>query len=257
MKDWIKKLIVGSILETPLRYLLAAVKGRGSRMGFVYDLQTVQVLKKVLAKNDTCIDVGCHRGEILKHMIKCAPLGKHFAFEPIPSFFEQLKIDFGRMENVHVYNCALGDDKGEVEFHHVTTNPAYSGLKQRRLDREGEVVEKIRVKLERLDDVLPSDALPKLIKIDVEGAELSVIEGGVNTIVRAKPYIIFECGKGATDVYGHTPAHIFDVIANRCGLEVSTMKRWLDGKPSFTREAFVLQFEQTINFYFLAYPAQR
>lgn len=53
-------------------------------LGMLYDQQTVEVMRLVLENNSNCVDVGCHKGEILDEVIKLAPEGLHFAFEPLP-----------------------------------------------------------------------------------------------------------------------------------------------------------------------------
>ncbi len=50
---------------------------------------------------------------------------------------------------------------------------------------------------ERLDDVLPADYVPALIKIDVEGAETAVFRGAIETLRRHKPIIVFDTVSGA------------------------------------------------------------
>lgn len=57
----------------------------------IYDRQTRQVIAKVCRHDSNCIDVGCHKGEVMDIIFRCAPDGKHFGFEPIPSMYESLK----------------------------------------------------------------------------------------------------------------------------------------------------------------------
>ena len=45
-----------------------------------YDRLTKEIIKKFIQKSHVCIDVGCHKGEILSQIIKFAPNGKHYAF---------------------------------------------------------------------------------------------------------------------------------------------------------------------------------
>lgn len=92
-----------------------------------------------------------------------------------------------------------------------------------------------------------------MIKIDVEGAELHVLEGAIETIKRTKPIIIFEHGLRASDYYGANPEKIYKLISN-CGMHISTMKNWLSNKNRFTLEEFKNQYYNRINYYFIAYP---
>jgi len=49
-----------------------------------YDKETRGIMKGLLRADSNCIDIGCHKGEILREMLKYAPNGQHFAFEPLP-----------------------------------------------------------------------------------------------------------------------------------------------------------------------------
>jgi hypothetical protein len=51
---------------------------------------------------------------------------------------------------------------------------------------------RIQVDVARLDDVLDESSRPRLIKVDVEGAELAVLRGAAETIGRARPLVVFE-----------------------------------------------------------------
>jgi len=93
-----------------------------------YDRLTLQILKRVIKKDSNCIDIGAHKGEILSQIIRLAPEGIHFAFEPIPELFENLKINFPQ---VTLYPYALCNSKGESFFQWVKNAPAYSGLRKR------------------------------------------------------------------------------------------------------------------------------
>lgn len=55
-----------------------------------YDRLTKEVIARSLKNNSNAIDAGCHKGEILDLILKHAPNGKHFAFEPIPDFLMPL-----------------------------------------------------------------------------------------------------------------------------------------------------------------------
>ena len=100
-------------------------------------------------------------------------------------------------------------------FKFVESNPGYSGLKERKYDRPNEIVKDIVVKTDLLDEIIPSGEKIDFIKIDVEGAELQVLKGGMELIRRNKPVIIFEHGLGAADCYNTKPVDIFINPANR------------------------------------------
>jgi len=218
-----------------------------------YDAQTIKVINKVCSSTSNCIDIGAHKGEVLDKILAAAPKGQHFAFEPIPDLFQQMELRYKDMKNVHLSNLALSNKKGEASFNYVVTNPSYSGLIKRKYDHKDEKDELITVQTDLLDNVLSSDYKIDLMKIDVEGGELLVMEGARRTISQHKPVIIFEHGLGASDFYGATPEEVFDLL-NECGLKVSLMKSWLAGKPAFSMQEFTATYHSNKDYYFIAYP---
>ncbi|MCW3073239.1 MAG: methyltransferase FkbM family [Flaviaesturariibacter sp.] len=218
-----------------------------------YDAQTVAIIKKVCKKDSNCIDVGTHSGEILDHFLKAAPAGIHFGFEPIPLFYKTLERKYASRPNVKLYECALSDSAGTAEFNYVSTNPAYSGLKKRTYDRKGELDEKIVVRTALLDEVvLPLDMPIHLIKIDVEGGELAVLQGARKLVEKYKPVIIFEAGIGGSDLYGTTPESLYTYFAS-FNYRISLMADYLKHLPALSAEGFKTQFINRLNYYFVAH----
>lgn len=217
-----------------------------------YDRLTKLVLKKSLSNNSNCIDVGAHKGEILEVMLKFAPQGRHFAFEPIPSFYNDLVKTFGRKSTILPF--ALSDSKGESTFQFVKNKPAYSGIKRRRYDFAEPDIEEIKVGLERLDDVIPAEVKFDLIKIDVEGAKLYVLKGSVETIFRSKPLVLFEFGQGGADYYDYTPEEMFDFLNDELKLKISLLDAWLKKQLPLSRNQFIEVYHKSTDYYFLAHP---
>ena len=71
-----------------------------------YDAQTKRIMNIVVERHSTFVDVGCHKGEVLSKALKIANVGKHFAFEPIPSEFSKVnsKMIFSRVK-LTTYLC--------------------------------------------------------------------------------------------------------------------------------------------------------
>lgn len=216
-----------------------------------YDRQTELIISKVCEKNSCCIDVGCHKGEVLDIMLQYAPNGTHFGFEPIPEMYKALCEKYG--ENCQFFDVALSDEPGETTFNHVISNPAYSGIQKRKYDRPEEQDTTITVRKDTLDNLIPTDKNINLIKIDVEGGELGVLKGAKDLIARCRPVIVFEHGLGAADVYGTKPEQIFDLLSGEYGMKVSLMKSWLTKKPTLDKAELVRQFNTGENHYFIAY----
>ena len=184
-------------------------------------------------------------------MLLACPDGHHIAVEPLPHLARDLRERFPTCEVHEVALDATGGD--EVSFHHVVTNPGYSGLRRRRYDRPHEDVELITVRTATLDSLVPRGVLVSLIKIDVEGGELGVLLGAAGTLERCRPMIVFEHGLGASDFYGTRPEDIHDLLSGH-GMAVSLLQRHVAGEAPLSRQEFVRQFETCENYYFIAGP---
>ena len=69
-----------------------------------YDRLTKSIMKREIKVDSNCIDVGCHKGEILENILKYSPKGTHFGFEPIPMLFKQLKKKYN---SIHLINTFI------------------------------------------------------------------------------------------------------------------------------------------------------
>ena len=84
---------------------------------------------------------------------------------------------------------------------------------------EPDLVE-LTTRLEVLDDALDPDFAPRLIKIDVEGAEEGVLRGAMRTLTRHKPTVLFEHGLGSANAYGTEPGVVYGLLVDDAGLRV-------------------------------------
>lgn len=237
-----------SMLKALFRYLPFDVS-----INQAYDRQSWQVIKKVCDQNACCVDVGCHKGEIMDWFIQRSPKGKHWGFEPIPDMYDKLVLKYQNNRNITIYPYALSETNGTTTFNLVVTNPAYSGMVKRNYDHANEKDQTIEVEMRTLDELLAAVNKIDLIKIDVEGAELQVLKGAAKTLARTKPTVIFEHGLGASDCYGTQPADVFQFF-QELNYSLNTMENWLKNLPPLSKEAFEQQFYQKLNFYFIALP---
>ena len=214
-----------------------------------YDRLTKVIMKEYLKPDSNCIDVGCHKGEILEMMLKFAPKGRHYAFEPIPYLYNDLVQKFKDVATIYPY--ALSDEKGSTTFNLVKNAPAYSGLKQRHYDIENPDIEVINVEKETLDDLL-GDSRIDFIKIDVEGGEFGVLKGAKALLRKNLPTILFECGKGASDYYGTQPADIYNYLTQEIGLRLFTLNAFIKGGNALTQLEFVQCFDTVKEYYYVA-----
>lgn len=217
-----------------------------------YDRLTKQIMKRTIQEDSNCLDIGCHKGEILEIILKLAPKGKHIAFEPIPEFYAQLQQRFGSRATIYPY--ALADSSGTSTFHFVKNAPAYSGLEKREYKVNEPEIEEIQVELRPLDELITAETRVDFVKIDVEGGEFNVLKGAKKLLSTQRPLVIFECGMGASDYYGTEPCALFDFITGEIGLKISLLKSYLNKQDSLDRSSFIDHFKQNREYYFVAHP---
>jgi FkbM family methyltransferase len=128
---------------------------------------------------DLVFDIGANVGAY------CVPIGRRFpqarvvSFEPIPlnAALIEVSILANRISNVEVVRACVTDAPGSVEFS-VSEDSAYSSMiATQRKAEAGRLV----CRAVSLDDYVHERALPApdVVKIDVEGAELKVLQGAV------------------------------------------------------------------------------
>jgi FkbM family methyltransferase len=210
-----------------------------------------QVLKIVLDKEESSfVDVGCHKGGVLKIALRIAPKGEHFAFEAIPHYYEKLKPEF--QNYVNLYNLAITNYEGESEFNFVESNPKLSGFKKRDYPKTEKVIP-INVPTNSLDNLLKDAVSIDLIRIDVEGAEWDVLDGAKRTIFKHKPHILFEHIQGAADHYQNGPDKMWELLVGQLGMKINTLTGFLKKQKAFTKAHFKLLFNTGQETYFITY----
>ncbi len=217
----------------------------------VYDRLTKEIIKATCVQDSICIDIGANEGKILDWITKTAPHAMHYAFEPIPCLYENLKIQFAR--HAMIFPLALSDQKSISSFNLVITNHALSGLKKRPYPSFNQE-ENINVTTDLLDNIIKEDDKIHLIKIDVEGGEFNVLKGASKTIHNSNPIILFECGAIGGELYGFTASDVFKLFNEIYEYRIYTLKGWLHTKKEITYTEFEKFFETGKEYFFLAAP---
>ena len=143
------------------------------------------LVKKLLRRDMTVVDVGAHHGLYTLLASKCVGWhGRVVAIEPSPRECVRLEkhLRLNRSSNVELIPCAAGEDLGEAELYVVERfNDVCNSL---RPPDTPEPVKTRRVQVRRLDDILSELDISKVdfIKLDAEGAELSVLYGAMKLL---------------------------------------------------------------------------
>jgi len=209
--------------------LLAAVDA-GARQAEQEAIGMRAVLASTLRVDATYIDVGTNRGQVLREAVRVAPQGRHIAFEPIPALAAEVASAF---PGVDCRQLALGASAGSAEFCHFTRMDGWSGLRRSpEVSDERGRPEYISVTVSTLEVELAA-VTPSVIKIDVEGAELEVLEGARAVLRDARPVVIFEHVGEAAALYGAAPEGMWDLLSE-LGYRIFSVT----GEGPFTRSEF-------------------
>jgi FkbM family methyltransferase len=221
---------LGAVSRRTGRPELLAAMYAGARQELYEQVAIKAILSSTLRSDATYVDVGSNRGQVLADALRVAPQGRHIAFEPIPGLAEALRREFPAVE---VRAMALGSRQGRAQFCHFTSLDGWSGLRRspQVSDEQGRP-EYITVDVSTLDAEV-AGLSPQVVKIDVEGAELEVIEGGRAMLSATKPIVIFEHVATAASLYGTSSEDVWDLLT-----ELSYEIFDVTGNGPFTRGRF-------------------
>src|SRR5712664_677777 len=83
-----KKLLTGTPLEPVVKRALFALTGNKNHL---YDSLTVEIMHRAMRRDSNALDIGAFEGGMLRHILRAAPWGQHWAFEPLPDRYERLR----------------------------------------------------------------------------------------------------------------------------------------------------------------------
>lgn len=193
----------------------------------------------------TVIDVGGNVGQTALAMAKkVGDSGKVISFEPYPATVKRFKknLELNQdIKNIRLENYALGDFDGSISlFQDCVTNSG--GNRVLYSDTENHVgVE--RVPATTLDSYLAKEKSitgVDLIKIDVEGFEMSVLRGAEQTLLKYKPKLVVEVDDKNLTKQGATTDDLVTFLRrlDYSLIDLSTMKEFSSGGASIHTDIF-------------------
>jgi FkbM family methyltransferase len=202
----------------------------GARRAEQDELAIAAILAAGLRGGSTYVDVGSNRGQVLRDAVRIAPGARHVAFEPIPALAAEIARE---LPGVDCRELALGASPGHARFCHFTRLDGWSGLRRNpQISDERGAPEYIDVTVSTLDEQF-SELPAAVVKIDVEGAELQVLEGGRGVLGRSRPLVIFEHVADTAKIYGASSTELWDLL-DGLGYVIFAVT----GEGPFTRAAF-------------------
>jgi len=219
-KKTMKHLLAYLLRKTGLcRYIILDYKGINIRFhpahlpeyiwiyGQSFNEEDVLLLEKLLPFGGTMIDIGANIGTLSLHGAKCVgPGGRVISFEPHPLIFQYLEenVQENGFKNITCYNYAVGSDTGYLNFSNINADD------QNKISKDGE----IQVPVVRLDDELRDIDQINLLKIDVEGYELAVLQGAEKTLARIDTLVI-EVSDSHFEDFGYSTEDVINFLIER------------------------------------------
>lgn len=143
-----------------------------------------------LRQDSVALDIGANIGAtsiILGHYLN---QGVVYAVEPGKTIHSLLKgnIERNKLDNIFTLNCAVSKKSGQLSF---VENSAFGHIN---LGNSSEDLSTNVVAAYSMDDLVSNLKIERLdlVKIDVEGFERQVLDGGIETLRRFNPLIYLE-----------------------------------------------------------------
>jgi len=166
-----------------------------------------QLIKDYLKEGDWVIDVGANIGTLT--LASCSIVGdrgKVLSIEPHPRTFKFLEqnIHINGFTNAKAVNIAVGGQPGEVLLTDLRSDD------QNRIISTGGIPTRIQT----LDNLVPSGVKIDFLKVDTEGFELFVFQGGKYTLERCQ-CIYFESFEEHFVKYGYTTRDLLEYLKGK------------------------------------------
>jgi FkbM family methyltransferase len=148
---------------------------------------------------NTVLDVGANVGEFAKLAREVFPGAAIYSFEPLPDCFAELRSALPGDTNFFPLETGVGSREQTLDFYRSFHSPSSSFLKMEEFHKEafpestnGQAAEPLQISVKTLDSLLSDKELRPniLVKIDVQGFEMEVIEGAKGTLDAAKVAIL-------------------------------------------------------------------
>lgn len=161
-----------------------------------YEPDVAPLYFRLASKARVTLDIGAHVGFYSLLAAHANPVGRIYAFEPLPQVFERLhrNIVINDLMNVNCIKVAIGTNDGMAElFYEPEGIPSDSSLSSD-ISRFHQKLQRLVVPVRSIDSFVFENNLRNVdvVKIDTETTELQVLLGMVKTVQASRPIIFCE-----------------------------------------------------------------
>jgi FkbM family methyltransferase len=181
-----------------LRFEITLPQDKGFWTG-TFEAEFAEAVARAVNRGDICYDIGGHRG-YMTGVMALAGAKRVIIFEPLPANVAALE-QLARLNpglEFKIEAAAVGRSDGVARFK-VMSDESMGKLAESTFQIDAASTRELMVPLRRLDTLLAEGKFPApdLIKIDVEGAELEVLEGAAETLKKHHPRLFVEAHTAA------------------------------------------------------------
>jgi len=178
-----------------------------------YEKELGDLLKKIVKPGAVFVDLGANIGYFSLLVANNSPSAKVISFEPVAGLFQNMNdnISLNNIKNILTVNAAAGEINEEKElFVSAPDNLGMSSFHQ----PENYSGKKERVKVVAIDDWFKISGLPRIdvIKLDIEGSELTALKGMKEVLQKQQPVLIVEVNPETLSMFNLKPSDIYDYL---------------------------------------------
>lgn len=173
-----------SPLKLSARIALYA-KGRLLQFDEHYLIALDVIRRKFPDDDGVVVDIGAYDADSTSYFARSLPNNRILGFEPNPGPYQKGLKNIRGQRNVELYNIGFSDKKADVDFY-VTKDSVSSSILSVKDNAEFSFDRVIQATMTTLDDFFASYDNILLLKLDVQGGELKVLEGGEQTLRKTR-----------------------------------------------------------------------
>jgi FkbM family methyltransferase len=163
-----------------------------------YERALHRYIDRIVKPGMTCFDVGANIGAVTTHLAKnVGPTGQVHAFEPVPSVrtrLEQNVMRNRRQDVVSIHPFAVSNVTGHANIAAADVEADNQGLASLVAQGNQRLTRSLTVQTVALDDFVKERGIDRIdfMKVDIQGAEILLVEGGRRTLTELAPELILE-----------------------------------------------------------------
>lgn len=215
----------------------------------------IAYLEKTVCFDDVVVDAGANIGEFSIALASHVPHGRVLAFEPQSDVRRTLieNVALNKFQNVQVFPLGLSDSSFEADLFKPSEGDEGSGMENEglytRYPLDRRYASTGRARFCTLDSIFSEYGINKLdwIKLDIEGGEVSMLNGARKAIEAFRPRMLVEVNEKSLNAAGYEVADLFDFLQS-----YGYIAYQLDGSGELQVYSGNVVREDSINLFFIS-----